>query len=65
MAAVVGDNHIQLTMNDWSDDPIWYDFYKGRLQSVLDLTGHKGTVGLSVIDGIESKKYTYDINWES
>ena len=65
MAAVVGQNHIQLTMSGWSHDPIWYDFYRGRLQSVLDLTGHKGTVELSVLEGVETTKYTYDVNWES
>ena len=65
MAARVGDNHIQVTMSGWSDDPIWYEFYRGRMQSVLDLTGHKGKVELTALENIEPAKYTYNIFWEN
>ncbi len=56
---------ITLTMTMWSGkkehQEIWAEFYKGRLEGVLELTGYEGTVGVK-----KGKKgiYNYTIKWE-
>jgi len=60
-----GGNHVSIGMKLWTKDKayqdLWANFYKGRLEGVLELMGRKGSVDMikEFGDGI----YTYDITW--
>ncbi|MCK4266798.1 MAG: hypothetical protein KAX31_05915 [Thermoplasmata archaeon] len=60
----VQDNHVTLRMSMWGGQPehqeIWAEFYKGRLEGILELTGHKGTVE---VVGEGKGEYLYTIDW--
>jgi hypothetical protein len=56
----VRGSQIRIEVSDWATEPIWYEFFKGRLQGVLELTGHLGTVELT----IAGNKFIYDIFWQ-
>ena len=54
--------HIQVTMECDDPSPEWCEFYRGRLQGVLELTGRTGVVHL--LPARENKLVrTYDIKW--
>ena len=55
----VRGSQVRIEVSDWATEPIWYEFFKGRLQGVLELTGHLGTVELTVA----GDRYFYDIYW--
>ena len=42
----VGEKHIRVELQNWDCDDVWYDFFRGRLQGVLELTGRTGVVHL-------------------
>jgi len=57
--------HVTLRMTLWSENEehqdLWAKFYKGRLEGILELTGHKGTV--EVEGGWKAGSFTYVIEW--
>lgn len=58
----VGEKHIQVDLLNWECDDVWYDFFRGRLQGVLELTGRTGVVHLSP-ECKEEGVRTLDIKW--
>ncbi len=62
-ARVIEDKSIRIYISDWDCDFIWYEFIRGRLQGVLELTGHDGVVDMKRADEVESG-YIYDITWK-
>lgn len=58
-ARAVDDNHIRIEMGDWTCGPSWYEFCRGRLQGILELTGQSGSVEMTRGEG----NCTYDIKW--
>ena len=63
ISRLAGDNHVEVTMVGWPGEKIWFEFYRGRLQGVLELTGKKGTVDMKPIDS-ETNECKYDIRWD-
>ncbi|MCK5310111.1 MAG: hypothetical protein KAJ33_00625 [Thermoplasmata archaeon] len=63
---LVENSHVSIKMTMWIQDKVfqdlWANFYKGRLEGVMELMGRKGTVEL--IKEFGEGVYTYDINWE-
>ena len=54
-AAPVADKKIKLKMKLWSEDEkageLWAQYYLGRMQGALDLTGKKGKVIVKIGSG--------------
>ncbi len=63
-ANIIADKHIRIAMSGWDCDYIWYEFIKGRLQGVLELTGNNGTVDMTEVNESDHTGFTYDITWE-
>ncbi len=63
LAKAVDDHHVRIEMSGWSDDPRWYEFYRGRLQGVLELTGREGTIEMTSANSSNGQVYFYDIKW--
>ena len=61
-AAALGKKHILVTMDCKECRPEWCEFYRGRLQGVLELTGRTGVVHLQPADGPNAAR-VYDIKW--
>ncbi len=64
---LIHPNSLQLHIEMWTDDKesayIWGQFYRGRLQGVLDLSGTKGQARV-IVDYEEDKhSLTYDLTW--
>ena len=58
---------LQLQMSLWERDArireIWSEFYRGRLQGILDLTGSKGNVEMKYRPPDDGKDTVYTIMW--
>ena len=63
---LLDDGHVSIKMTMWTRDKayqnLWANFYKGRLEGVMELMGRKGTVEL--VKEFSEGVYTYDINWK-
>ncbi len=42
----INDKHTRVNIINWECDDIWYEFFRGHLQGVLELTGRAGVVHL-------------------
>lgn len=58
----ISAKHIQVDLLNWGCDDVWYDFFRGRLQGVLELTGRTGVVHL-IPPGDDDNVRTLDIKW--
>jgi len=58
----IGPKHVQVDLMNWDCDDVWYDFFRGRLQGVLELTGRAGVVQL-IPECREEGLRTLDIKW--
>ena len=58
----IGGKHVRVTMMGWNCDDVWYDFFRGRLQGVLELTGRTGVVHLQKDVGEDGSRIL-DIKW--
>ncbi len=63
-ASAIGDKKVTIILREWPNDMIWYEFYKGRLQAVLELTGNTGDVDITCIELDDEPTCTYEITWE-
>jgi hypothetical protein len=61
IATSLGAKHVRVELNDFKGEPVWLDFYRGRLQGVLELTGRTGVVHLLPPEKKDVR--TYDIKW--
>jgi len=58
----IGEKHVRVDMFNWGCDDVWYDFFRGQLQGVLELSGRTGVVHL--IPGTTGEGiHTLDIKW--
>ena len=59
------EGHVSIKMTMWTQDKayqeLWANFYKGRLEGVMELMGRKGSVDL--IKEFSDDVYTYEIHW--
>jgi hypothetical protein len=58
----ISEKHVQVDLLNWDCDDVWYDFFRGRLQGVLELTGRTGVVHL-IPECKEDGIRTLDIKW--
>ncbi len=58
----ISEKHVRVTMVGWECDDVWYDFFRGRLQGVLELTGRTGVVHLQR-EPNEDGSRVLDIKW--
>ena len=58
----IGEKHIRVELQNWDCDEVWYDFFRGRLQGVLELTGRTGVVHLNP-DKNDGSIRILDIKW--
>lgn len=60
--------HITIEVEMWKTTEescrLWNEFYKGRLQGVLDLTNHKGEVEYTPTPGKEGTSGTFHVKWK-
>jgi len=61
-ASVLGPKHVQVAMTGGNCRPEWCEFYRGRLQGVLELTGRTGVVHLRQPKA-EGSERVFDIKW--
>ncbi len=61
-AAAIGPKHIQVTLVCKDCRPEWCEFYRGRLQGVLELTGRTGVVHLQLPRDRNGPR-VFDIKW--
>ena len=59
---IISEKHVQVDLQNWDCDDVWYDFFRGRLQGVLELTGRTGVVHL-IPPGDDDTLRTLDIKW--
>ena len=63
---VVENGHIELRMEMWTDNrdhqDLWAEFYRGRLEGILELMGRKGAIKLTKEFG-DGGIFTYSITW--
>jgi hypothetical protein len=57
-----GPKHLRIDFNSEETDQLWFEFYRGRLQGVLELTGRTGVVHL-LPQGSEKSVRSYDVKW--
>ena len=61
-----GEKHVSINMAMWTEkksyQDLWANFYKGRLEGILELMGRKGTIDL--FKEYKDGAYTYEIKWE-
>ena len=62
-AEQLGTKHIRLRMSGWQCGPLWYEFYRGRIQAVMELTSRHGVVEITLDENDEETSCTYDIKW--
>lgn len=60
-ATLIGPKHVRVEVSCPGCGQAWFEFYRGRLQGVLELTGRTGVVHL--IPGGEEGRRAYDIKW--
>jgi hypothetical protein len=61
-ATLVGPKHVRVDLEGGeSCGKVWFEFYRGRLQGVLELTGRTGVVHLLPAKGGGGRQY--DIKW--
>ena len=58
----VSEKHVRVELQNWDCDDVWYDFFRGRLQGVLELTGRTGVVHLQP-DKEDDGTRILDIKW--
>ena len=58
----IGEKHVRVELQNWDCDEVWYDFFRGRLQGVLELTGRTGVVHLQPADEDKAIRIL-DIKW--
>ena len=58
----IGEKHVRVELQNWDCDEVWYDFFRGRLQGVLELTGRTGVVHLQPEKGEDGSRIL-DIKW--
>jgi len=58
----IGEKHVRVNLDNWVCDEVWYDFFRGRLQAVLELTGRTGVVHLIPPEENDASR-TLDIKW--
>ena len=60
------EGKVSLKMSLWTDDEmgagLWAEYYKGRIQGALDLTGRMGTVILTRTG--KKNEFLYEISWK-
>ena len=65
-ATEVSEKGVDLSMALWADDEkggaLWAQYYLGRIQGALDLTGRKGNVILQ--ETPKKNEFIYNIRWE-
>ncbi len=63
---LIDSSHVSIKMTMWTQDKayqdLWANFYKGRLEGVMELMGRKGIVEL--IKEFGEGVYSYEITWE-
>ena len=63
---LIDSSHVSIKMTMWTQDKVyqdlWANFYKGRLEGVMELMGRKGIVEL--IKEFGEGVYSYEITWE-
>lgn len=59
-AESVGERQIRIEMSEWGCGQIWYEYYRGRLQAVLELTGHVGMVEMNA----DGDNYIFYVTWQ-
>jgi hypothetical protein len=62
VATPVGAKHVRIELNNFTGEPVWLEFYRGRLQGVLELTGRTGVVHL-LPPGEKADTRIFDIKW--
>lgn len=60
-AVPVGAKHVRVEVPGGIGSQSWYDFYRGQLQGVLELTGRTGVVHL--LPGSGDGRRRYDVKW--
>jgi uncharacterized protein (TIGR02265 family) len=64
--AEASDGQVVIRMKMWSENrdhqDLWAEFYRGRLEGILDLMGRKGSVKL-VREFGDGGAFTYTISW--
>lgn len=65
-AEEVAEKGVDLRMALWIDDEVagalWAQYYLGRIQGALDLTGYKGKIVLQETENVN--EFIYNIRWE-
>ncbi len=61
-ATTLGPKHVRVDYIASTSDPLWFEFYRGLLQGVLELTGRSGVVHLLPSEQGKEER-TYDIKW--
>jgi hypothetical protein len=61
-SAAIGPKHVQVTLTGKDCRPEWCEFYRGRLQGVLELTGRTGVVHLQPAKEMDEAR-VFDIKW--
>jgi hypothetical protein len=62
VATTVGAKHVRVELDGFKGEPVWLEFYRGRLQGVLELTGRTGVVHL-LPPGEKDGARIFDIKW--
>jgi hypothetical protein len=62
IATTIGAKHVRVELDGFKGEPVWLEFYRGRLQGVLELTGRTGVVHLLPCGEKEGAR-TFDIKW--
>lgn len=62
IATSVDAKHVRIELKNFMGEPVWLEFYRGRLQGVLELTGRTGVVHL-LPPGEQDGIRIYDIKW--
>ncbi len=58
----LGPKHVRIDYRSEETDQVWFEFYRGRLQGVLELTGRTGVVHL-LPQGEAKGVRSYDVKW--
>lgn len=61
-ARTIGPKHVRIDYATDETDPSWFEFYRGLLQGVLELTGRTGVVHL-LPRGPDPGVRSYDVKW--
>jgi hypothetical protein len=58
----LGPKHVRIDFKTEETDFSWFEFYRGRLQGVLELTGRTGVVHLQPMESGNGLR-SYDVKW--